>query len=181
MKIINTNPDNLDKKQISETVTRVKGFIINDKNQILLAWSHNAPQLPGGHAENGEGLTDTLKREVLEETGIELDDKEIVSHFLQRNYFKKDYPQLGKNRLSIIEYFYIKSNKLPNANKTNFTPEEIQNNFNVKFVGFDRFEEVIVRYLKNNPKDIYSVIAEEILLAFNCLKKYIEKQNQIEY
>lgn len=75
MKRFITNVDNLKDSDITEVVKRVKVLLINSKNEILLGYSHNMYQFPGGHVEKGEPLTNTVNREVLEETGIELDLK----------------------------------------------------------------------------------------------------------
>ena len=72
MKQIITNKYNLTDSDMTEIVKRVKILIINSKNEILLAYSHNDYQFPGGHVEENETLIQAINREVLEETGIEL-------------------------------------------------------------------------------------------------------------
>ena len=79
MKKIITNKNNLTEADITEVVKRVKVLIINSKKEILLGYSHNNYQFPGGHVENGESLIQAVKREVLEETGIALEVNNIVS------------------------------------------------------------------------------------------------------
>ena len=70
MKIIIHNKNNLKETDITEVVKRVKILIINSNNEILLGYSHNDYQFPGGHVEKGEYLDQTIKREIKEETGI---------------------------------------------------------------------------------------------------------------
>ncbi len=70
MKTIICNNDNLYEEDITETVIRIKGLIINDEDKILIGDESGVYQFPGGHLENGESFNDCLKREVLEETGI---------------------------------------------------------------------------------------------------------------
>ncbi len=53
----------------------VSAVIFNRNDQILLCKSHkwdNKFIIPGGHVEYGEKLEEALKREILEETGIEI-------------------------------------------------------------------------------------------------------------
>lgn len=75
MKEIITNKHNLTEADITEVVKRVKILVINSKEEILLGYSHNNYQFPGGHVEDGESLPQTVKREMLEETGIDLEVK----------------------------------------------------------------------------------------------------------
>ena len=56
MKEIFINNDKLKDEEIDENVTRVKSLLINDKNQILLGYSHNTYQFIGGHVEKEESL-----------------------------------------------------------------------------------------------------------------------------
>ena len=80
MKEIIYNSDNLNDNDIDETTIRARGLIINANDEILMCYSKGLShyEFPGGHLENNETLTDGLKREIYEETGIKLDSKEIV-------------------------------------------------------------------------------------------------------
>ena len=59
MKRLVYNENELKEEEMNEFVTRVKAFIINDKNEILFANSNNGVQLIGGHVEDGEKYEDT--------------------------------------------------------------------------------------------------------------------------
>lgn len=80
------------------------GIIIkNDSNQVLLGLriaSHGTGEwsFPGGHLEFGETVFDTARREVKEETDLEIDDFELVSVCDEMRYIKTDnkhYLNLG--------------------------------------------------------------------------------------
>ncbi len=57
------------------------GLIVNDEGKILLAKSHkwfDSYTLPGGHIELGETMVDAVRREVREETGLDVEVKEML-------------------------------------------------------------------------------------------------------
>ena len=64
--------------QIPVHVVCVSGLVINDENELLMVNSNNYGWVfPGGQVEQGENLVDALKREFIEETGIEVQVGEI--------------------------------------------------------------------------------------------------------
>lgn len=94
MREIIYNYDHLTDKDITETVIRTKALIVNG-DDIFLGNESNIIQFPGGHLEERETLEECLK-EVLEETGIVIEDKEIGKPFLKITYLNKDWPKKGK-------------------------------------------------------------------------------------
>lgn len=54
------------------------GIVINDNDEILLVKNNRAGWVfPGGQVEVGENVIDAVKREVMEETGVEIDVGEV--------------------------------------------------------------------------------------------------------
>lgn len=62
----------------------VGGIVFNDKGQVLMIQRNQPPAMglwsvPGGKLEAGESLADTCKREIKEETGLDVAVKNIVA------------------------------------------------------------------------------------------------------
>ena len=166
------NEDNIEDNEIDEVVTRVKAFIINSKNEILFANSGGGIQLIGGHVENGEMLEDTVKREVSEETGIILQSQDISLPFFEIKYYTKNYRKTGKNRISNVVYYIVKTNEKPNSKNMNLTDEEIKNKFSYAYTPINEFELLLKSCLKSDI-EINVVIAKELLIAFEELKRIL--------
>ena len=97
MKQLITNKYNLTDSDMTEVVKRVKVLLVNSNNDVLLGYSHNNYQFPGGHVEENETLVQAVNREILEETGIELNITNIEPFACAIGYYK-DWPAEGKNR-----------------------------------------------------------------------------------
>ncbi|OGY41553.1 MAG: hypothetical protein A2Y82_05045 [Candidatus Buchananbacteria bacterium RBG_13_36_9] len=77
-------------------------MIQNEQGQVLLGLrqgSHGAGEwnFPGGHLEFGETVFETAKRETLEETGLEVDEFELISVADKMRYIESD----GKHYLNV--------------------------------------------------------------------------------
>ena len=169
MKEFITNKYNLTEDDVTEVVKRVKVLAINSNNEILLGYSHNDYQFPGGHVEEGESLLQTVKREMLEETGIDL-KMENVEPFALGYY--KDWPAEGKNRKIEIYYYEIKTDERPNLNKTSYTENEKDGGFELRFIPLNKVEDE----LRKNAEEFGDKrgITREMLELFEIYKSNID-------
>ena len=156
------NYDYLKESEVTETVVRMKALIINEDN-IILGNENNILQFPGGHLEENETFENCLKREVMEETGIYIDDEEIKRSFMKVTYLNRDYPEIGKNRKTEIYYYLIKTSKEPDLSKVSYTEHEKQGNFKVEKISLDSSIEFIKNNIPQNKKN--KVIAPEMIMA----------------
>lgn len=169
------NENNLTINEIDETVTRVKVFLVNNENKVIIANANGCYQLPGGHIEENEEIVPGVKREIQEETGIVLDDSEIPTPFYERQTLKRNHRNSGKNRLSKIIYFYIKTNKAPNLTNINLTEHEKENNFYVDLIPFNKVETILQNVMQDvNSNEFNKNVAEETLYAFKILKENLK-------
>ena len=162
-----TNKDNLKDEDINDIVVRVKALLINSSNELLLGYSHNDYQFPGGKIEENENLIHALNREVEEETGIKLNLKRNKYFACSIGYWK-DHPNKGNNRKTIVYYFKVKTDKKPDLNNTSYTEGEIRGNYTLRYIPFERVEEE----LSENAK-IYGDkfgITREMIELFKAIK-----------
>lgn len=167
MKMIFINDNNLEIDDLDYEVIRVKGVIINNNNEVLVAHNNNTYQLIGGHVEDGEDMEEALLREVKEETGIDVDS--VSGPFMQIMTYAKNYFNSGKNVCNKIYYYRIVSNDLPNLLETNYDELESQTDFGLFYVKLEDFE----RFLRDGIKDktIDENIGRELLLVFDEYNK----------
>ena len=88
---------------------RVYGILINEKDEVLVTiekrFGYLITKFPGGGLEFGEGTIDCLKREFLEETGIEVT---VKNHFYTTDFYQQS--AFDKLQQVISIYYTVESN-----------------------------------------------------------------------
>ena len=163
------NYDYLKEEDITEVVIRTKALIINNGN-ILLGNENDIYQFPGGHLEDGESFEECLKRDVLEETGIEIENEEIKRPFMKVTFLNKDWPEEGKNRKAEIYYYLIETDKEPNLDKVKYTEHEKKGNFKIESIPLKESIKVIESNIPKNEKN--KVIAPDMI---NAIGEYLHQ------
>ena len=172
MKQLITNKYNLTDSDMTEVVKRVKVLLVNSNNDVLLGYSHNNYQFPGGHVEENETLVQAVNREILEETGIELNITNIEPFACAIGYYK-DRPAEGKNRKIEIYYYEVKTDEKPNLENTEYTENEKNGNFELRYIPLSDVENV----LKTNAEEYgdENGIAREMIDLFEVYKTTINE------
>ncbi len=170
MKEILHNSDNLTEKEITEKVIRTKALLVNSNNEVLLGYCEKQYQFPGGHLEKGETLLECLKREVKEETGINIDTTGLSPIYVIK-YYNKDYPDIGKNRSSEIYFYVIKTDEKYDLNETNYDDGELLNNFELRYLPLESIEEELSKTILDHPRNKW--IVPEIIEIINEYKNLI--------
>lgn len=162
MKEIIYNYDFLKESEVTETVIRTKAVLVTESG-IVIGNENSIFQFPGGHLEENESFEDCLKREILEETGIEITDEKIDKPFMKVTYLSKDWPEEGKNRKSEIYYYAIETLKKPDISKVNYTEHEKEENFKIEVFPLKEAISIIKNNIPNNKMN--KIIAPDMILA----------------
>lgn len=151
MKKVVINEYNLSAQELDYEVTRVKGLIINSKNQILMEFNNNTYQFPGGHLSENEQLEEALLREIREETGIMIE--KLDEPFMQIVTYDKNYFGMGKNVYSSIFYYRIVCDEIPDFKKTDLDELERLSEFGLRYVNLSELETFLEECLANGTID----------------------------
>ncbi len=168
MKELIINKDNLKPSDIKETATRVKVIMMNEQNEVLLAYCDDDYQFPGGHLNAGEDVYDGLIREVKEETGIE-SNKDDYYPFMVTKHYEKNYFRTGNNRLNIMVYFVYKKVPVIDDNNIEISNYERKNGFKLCYVNIDKVEDLLIDHTRKFPR--FRSIAYEMLPVLDEYKK----------
>lgn len=70
-------------------LTGVTALVIDQHRRFLMVQSDKVWKLPGGFIELGESAEDACRREILEETGINIGNLELLGVFSGKSFFTK--------------------------------------------------------------------------------------------
>ena len=163
MKEIIINDDNLKIDDIEKIKKKARAILIKD-NKILVGVYSDVVMLPGGGAEKGEDIDDTLLRELEEETGIKYDINDFTKAF-NITCYQKNYPtRSGKfvDRL-VSTYYYIGEYKGIDESKLNLTDEEASVDFKIDFFTKEELKDRLYKESTNPRKPFFDREMEELL------------------
>ena len=179
MYIKKINPYSLTYGDIDKKVTRVKMLIFNSENKILLCNVEGKYTFIGGHVEENETLTMALIRELREETGIVLNNKDF-NPFIKIEKWDKNHFNTGKNYLSEIYYYSLYTDYRIDKKNMNLDDLEKNKNFFLKYMDITEFYD----YLHYQVNFLNSELHSEMLYVLNyyveniCRGKLNEKKLQ---
>ncbi|MCX2474526.1 NUDIX domain-containing protein [Pedobacter sp. MC2016-05] len=141
---------------------RVYGLLINANQQILISdeeeYGFRFSKFPGGGLEIGEGLTDGLKREFMEECNAEI---EVLSHFYTTDFYEKS----SFNDSQVISVYYLVKEKAP-----------LQLAFKTQIYDFDAEGEILqaFRWVSISELDVNAITFKTDKTVAELLKKALK-------
>lgn len=146
MKIL-INPKNLKIDDSWDSYRKVRAIIENQEGEIIISLQDGICIFPGGKCEQNEENIDAIKREILEETGIEV-KKDDIKQVLELETFYDDFYNYRfdciKSRHTITTYFYVKTNYTINKKKMNLDTKEQEKDFKIFFKSKEELENILL-------------------------------------
>ncbi|MBT6438693.1 MAG: NUDIX domain-containing protein [Flavobacteriales bacterium] len=123
---------------------RVYGLLFNEQGDVLVSdeerFGNRFTKFPGGGLEFGEGLTDCLKREYIEELNQNI---EVINHFYTTDFYQKS---AFDNQDQLISIYYV----VKPIGVVNFKISKNPFDFNRKSAVFQSFRFIPVKTLSEN-------------------------------
>jgi len=140
-----------------------RAIVTSKNNQIALLYvsKHKYHKLPGGGLENSENIKEALKREVMEEVGVNVLIGDEIGAIIE---YRDEFKQLQ------ISYCFF-SEVIGEINTPSFTESELENGFQLKWVTLD---EAITLLSSDEPDDYMGKFIKKRDLTFlNKAKRII--------
>ena len=132
------------------------GIVINEKNEILMIKNHRRGwEFPGGQVEVGESVINAVKREIFEETGIEIEIGEVFC--ISSNTGK--YP--GYNGVKeiptklMLDFICYATGGLPRASEENSETAFVPKNKVLELIQTPAYIERYKAFLEYEGRPIY--------------------------
>ena len=156
MKEIVLNKAKLKPEEITEVLDKARIILRNDTGEFVLSHFERVYFLPGGKIEVDETPFETIKRELKEETNIDifLDDTEPFA--VVKNYLR-DYQSIDGtivNRL-VNTYYFTGFTSKDDIQYFNLTIPEKRDDLRAFYIDMEEARELLKEYNKENPKATY--------------------------
>ena len=156
MKEIVLNKAKLKPEEITEVLDKARIILRNNNGEFVLSHFERVYFLPGGKIELGETPAETIKRELKEETNIDIFLDDIEPFALVKNYLR-DYESIDGtivNRL-VNTYYFTGFTSKDDIEYFNLTIPEKRDDLRAFYIDMEDARELLKEYNKDNPKATY--------------------------
>lgn len=164
-----------------KVVNKVRAVMLNKQGKALLVNYAGLYMLPGGRVDSGESSLEALKREILEESGIEIDISD-AKEFLQIDNYSKNYYSRKHNepinRITHTKIYFVETNQNINEQKKKLTQSEIRQNHKISFENLSVIPYLVQTNQTDNVKK--SEFDREILTTLKEFSIYREQISEKE-
>lgn len=159
MKEIIINKGRLKEEEITEVLDKARIVLRNDDGDFVLSHFERVYFLPGGKVEVTENPVDAVKRELKEETNINILLDDIEPFVLVKNYLR-DYESNDGNIVNrlVNTYYFTGFTSKDDIEYFNLTLPEKRDDLRAFFIGMEDARELLKEYNKENPKATYLAI-----------------------
>lgn len=156
MKEIVINKSKLKDEEVTEVLDKARIVLRNDNNEFILSHFERVYFLPGGKIEENETPVETIKRELKEETNINILLDDIEPFVYVKNYLK-DYETVDGNVVNRVvnTYYFTGFTSKEDIEYFNLTLQEKKDDLRAFFIDMQEARELIKEYDKENPKATY--------------------------
>lgn len=164
-----------------KVVSKVRAIVINKQGRALLVKYAGLYMLPGGKIDEGENELQALKREILEESGIEINEDEAKEFLQITSYDKNYYDRKEKkdiNRITNTKFYVVYTDQKIDDENKNLTESEKEKKQTIEFINLS-----IIPYLvetnktDNRKKDNFD---REILTVLKEFQKFKENEKETD-
>ena len=158
---------------------KVRAFILRDGKIAIMQFNDTGTfMLPGGKLEKNENMIEALSREIIEETGIEIEPDNLIADFHQQINEKNRQDETGKQYKSktITTFYLVKTNKDFDYKKMNLSPKEKQHGVKPYWINPAILEYKLNTAINKYKNEYFGRYAKEYLTAFYSFKEF-EKSN----
>ena len=164
-------------QDIDDVRIKSRAIFVNSKDEILVANYGGVYLLPGGSIDDGEDKYSAIVRELMEETGLEINKLDL---FLKLKYFQNGYPTRSGNvinRLVLTDYYVGYEKDAIKGNKK-LTEKENKDSFELRYYNILELEDILRKNKSDNPRIEY--FNEELMEVIDSYKKYkLLKENSM--
>lgn len=178
MKQIEFNEGKLTEEEIDKVVEKVRALVLNTRTQeALLVCYAGIYMLPGGKVDGNETEIEALKREILEESGIEISEEQATPYLVINSYDKNylDRKEGKINRLTKTTFFEVRTDKDIDKTKIKLTESEKEKELTIEYKALPIMRYLIETNTSNNPKR--KQFDREILTALNEYTQMKQRDN----